>query len=631
MFDLNAFFDGMSKPLLRNAHAKAFGKKGLLNNALIQSETLSFYSDKERVAGLFSKMEMWQRRCLNLIYNSGSRGLAFNELRLTVPVSKNRELQTFLLTMCREYVIYRSFVGGTPIYMGFGDFVGCFDIKPEGEIDTVSPLISFQNLLDWHICIVLANAKKKQLRINANGTLHRRGRQICAEAFTSSRHVSEKACEHEISLIFSFLVQNGWLERENSFLLPSATAIDFIHKNGFRLHQDVISWWIKERFHGDRNLCARLLSGLGEGLSAADAALLFWVMDPSYRIQEKNKVLPWEFMPRPLCELWILGLVDFRMAQGKITSVVLSKSGRDWLDTSIASIPEANLTALPNFDLVVSTGMAPRVLYSLACLAKVKNDETFLCFTLEKETYVAGLKCGFPESEVENLRNWLKPPENVSSTLAEWNASFYGAKVRTARLLKVESAEVLSELSRFPQFMECTEEYIPGYGFILNPELESRAFEILENYGFFPYAGESTENRTPAAQDEWKAEFSIAWPESKKIDYDLRDEADEASAQATMDSTKYGSVYQKLSTFDLVKVLRYAKTVGTPLAAKIMDKSKRNAKLEEKMFYVHALHLAKSPSMVEIQESGKEEKFSLDLSFIQEIKVLSKKATAPQA
>ena len=43
MFDLNAFFDGMSKPLLRNAHAKAFGHKGLLNNALIQNETLSFY------------------------------------------------------------------------------------------------------------------------------------------------------------------------------------------------------------------------------------------------------------------------------------------------------------------------------------------------------------------------------------------------------------------------------------------------------------------------------------------------------------------------------------------------------------------------------------------------------------
>ena len=69
--------------------------------------------------------------------------------------------------------------------------------------------------------------------------------------------------------------------------------------------------------------------------------------------------------------------------------------------------------------------------------------------------------------------------------------------------------------------------------------------------------------------------------------------------------------------------------LSAALAAKIMDKTKRNAKLEEKMFYVHALHLAKSPSMVEIQESGKEERFSLDLSFIQEIKVLSKKAATP--
>ena len=148
------------------------------------------------------------------------------------------------------------------------------------ERSTAVAVRSAQNLLDWHICVVLANAKKKQLRINTNGTLHRRGRQICAEVFTASRHASEKACEQEISLIFSFLVQNGWLERENTFLLPSASAIDFIHKNGFRLHQDVISWWIKERFHGDRDLCARLLTSIGEGLSAADAAQLFWVMDP---------------------------------------------------------------------------------------------------------------------------------------------------------------------------------------------------------------------------------------------------------------------------------------------------------------------------------------------------------------
>lgn len=626
MFELNAFFDGMSKPMLRNVHAKAYGKKGLLNNALIQTEALSYFCDRERVAKLFSKMEPWQQRCVNLVYLSGSRGLAFNELRLTVPASKNRDLQKFLLGMCREFIMWRSFVGGVPIYLGFSDFVGCFEMPSGSEADLRTPVSTYQNMIDWHICVVLSLAKRKMMRINTNGTLHRRGRQLCVEAFTTASRISEKAAENELSLIFNFLMANKWLEVENSFLLPSAQAMDFIRKNGFRLHQDLITWWIGERFHGDKGHCERLLRKVADGCSVADVIYLFWVMDPTYRIQENPKELPWEYLPRPLRELWLLGLLDFRIVRGKVVTVSLSKSGKDWVETSIASIPEASLSLLPNFDMIVSTGTAPSVLFDLACLANVNNDETFLCFTLDKDTYVAGLRSGFPETEIENLCTWLKPPENVASTLAEWNASFYGAKVQTVRLLKIVNLTVLGELSRFPQFTECTQEYIPGYGFILKAEMEARAFEILENYGYFPFVGESSENRQPASPDEWRAEFNIAWPEVKKPDYDLKDEADEASAQATMDSTKYGSIYQKLSTFDLVKVLRYAKTVGTLLQAKVVDPGKRNAKLEEKMFYVHALHLAKSPSTIEIQECGKEGMFLLDLSFIQEIKVLHKKA-----
>ena len=92
-----------------------------------------------------------------------------------------------------------------------------------------------------------------------------------------------------------------------------------------------------------------------------------------------------------------------------------------------------------------------------------------------------------------------------------------------------------------------------------------------------------------------------------------------------MNSTKYGSLYQKLNTFDLVKVLRYAKTVGTLLAAQIKDPNKRMAQQEEIVFSVHSLHLAKAPFIVEIQKSKEESISMLDLSFIQEIKVLHKR------
>ena len=68
MMDLAEFFDGMSKPMLRDVHAQAFGKKGLLNNALIQSEVLSFYSSNERLQSIRQKLEPWQRHCLEREY-----------------------------------------------------------------------------------------------------------------------------------------------------------------------------------------------------------------------------------------------------------------------------------------------------------------------------------------------------------------------------------------------------------------------------------------------------------------------------------------------------------------------------------------------------------------------------------
>lgn len=625
MYDLNSFFDGMSKTLLRNAHAKAFGHKGLLNNALIQSETLEFYKDVGRARDLFHKMKPWQRRCLNLLYHSGSRGLTYNELRLTVPVSESRFLQDFLLSLCKEFLAWRTSSAGSMVYYGFSDFAGCFEISDEDGEAKANSYLSFGNLMDWHICLVLSFAMRKELKVNSNSTIHRRSYQMCLDSLTAARLLSDKAAENELSLIFLFLTENGWLEQEDSCLVPSEKALEFIRKNGFRLHQDVVSWWVKERFRGDRGHCVQLLNELLEPKSALDASYRFWVMDPASRLLEKNKEMAWDYLPRPLRELWLLGLVKFSVVRGKVETVLLDQSGMDWVQNAIASIPEQNISCLPNFELIVSTGTNPRVLFSLACLAKVENDETFLRFNLNRESYIQGLKSGLPEAEIEHFKTWIKPPVNVASTIAEWNSSFYGARVHTVRLLKIEDLKILTELSRFPQFTECTEEYIPGYGFILKPELEKRVFEILENYGFNPFVERHDVTRIHVSSDEWRKDFAVAWPEAKAPDYELKNDADEGTIQTALNSTKYGSNYQQLAMFDLVKVLRYAKTVGTLVGAKVKDSTKRLAKEEEKIFFVHGLHLAKPPQTIEIQVYGQEEKTSLDLSFIKEIKVIGKK------
>ena len=225
-----------------------------------------------------------------------------------------------------------------------------------------------------------------------------------------------------------------------------------MRKNGFRLHQDVLSWWKGIRFHKDEFLCKRIFKGVSSKVSALDAARVFWVLDPTFRILEKGKSLGLENLPRPLKEAWLLGLVDFTLSEQKgsrkIEQVSLNKDGREWLESSVMPLPEASVSVLPNFDVVASVGTSPRILFVLSTLATPKNDEAFLCFTFDKDVYLSGLRSGFPESEIQHFRHCIKIPENVSSTLDEWNGSFYGARVRTVRLLKIDDAKTLKELLR---------------------------------------------------------------------------------------------------------------------------------------------------------------------------------------
>ena len=438
------------------------------------------------------------------------------------------------------------------------------------------------------------------------------------------------AAESELTLIFSFLTQNRWLSLVGTNLYPSEKALDFLKKNSFRLHQDILSWWLCVRFQKDRMLCKSLFKNLSTVTSVQDAAQIFWVLDPTFRILDKSRHLGWENLPRPLREAWLLGLVDFTLSGQKgvhkVEQVALNASGLEWLETSVMPMPEASVSVLPNFDIVASVGTSPRILFVLSTLAVSKNDETFLCFSLDKETYLSGLRSGFPESEIEHFRNGVKTPDNVSSALDEWNGSFYGARVRTVRLLKIDDAKALNELSAFPQFMENVEEFIPGYGFFIKPEREENVFTILESYGFCPNASRALENAEKAPTEEWRKDFCIPRYEAGTPDYELRGGQDESSMQSSLDATKYGSLYRKLDTFDLVKVLRYAKVTGTLLGAQVKDPGKRSDKMKEITFYVHSLHLSKAPFNAEIQEVGSEENHPLLLSFIQEVKVMQKKS-----
>ena len=88
----------------------------------------------------------------------------------------------------------------------------------------------------------------------------------------------------------------------------------------------------------------------------------------------------------------------------------------------------------------------------------------------------------------------------------------------------------------------------------------------------------------------------------------------------------FGSLFNDPATVsDLVRVLRYAKTVGALIGAKVRNPMKRGDTEVERNFFVHALKLAKSPQIIEIQPYGNTENELLELSFIQEVKVYNSK------
>jgi len=625
MFSISAFFNNMPKSLLRDVHAKAFGKKGLLNNTLIAKESIQFFSDKKRFEHSLSLLESWQFNCLYLIYRSESRGLTYNELRLTIPVNKSRELKQFLLNASREYAIWQ---GKTTthvlLYKGFSDFVDCFENK---GIEVYAPTettgsLEYDYLFDWHICKILGMAAKGLLKVNLTEGLHRRSFTLCEKAITYSKALSSKAPHDEILFILHFLSQNEWLGREEGQLKPTPKANQFLKKNGFRLRQDIVAWWIQQRFRGNEEHFKRLLEYLINPVNIVDAAYLFWVIDPSYRILERTKTLTWDYLPKPLRELWFLGFIDFKCARDKIHAVSLTKIGRAYLGNEVTPLVSGDVSSLPNFELIIGAKNSPRILFFIATLTISQNDEPHLKCVFEKESFLDGLKSGFTEEDVEEFIHWIKPPKNVLDSLHDWSSCFFGAKIATVRLLKIENKKILEELMHFSHFMELVNESIPDYGFILDPKKEEGALKLLSHYGLLPNVNEKVISIEPFKNASWEKEFALHWPPNFEPDYELKESLDKESFISSIEATKYGTLYRKLDLMDLIKVMRYAKSTNTMLAAQVKNPEEKHADMKELFFYAQTLHFSKTPYVAKVQLKDTEDTIALDLNHIQEIKLV---------
>lgn len=626
MLAVKDFLDGMAKPQLKELHVKAFGSKGLLNNAKILSETLGFFTDSARFEKFYGSLEPWKRLCVFLVYHSETRGLELNELRLAAPANKRDEVEPFLLDCAKNLYIWRSKTEkGSYVYLGFEDFLkNVLLATEERAADEKVRFFGYEDMLVWHLCLTLAFVRLGKMKMNGTGNLHRRSVQFCEEAFRYSKSLSAEANREEIALLLEFLSSNNWIEQRGMDLLVTDAALDFLKHNGFRLKNEILEWWIKRRFHGSDEFFRRVLLSIKRNVSASHAERILWTLDPTFRLPLTDDIY-WSSLPKPLAELWLLGVVEFSAQAGKIVAVRLSSWAFEWLSAGATPMLGAQISTLPNFEMVISVKSAPRVLFMSACLAEVQNDEQYLRFAISKESFLNGLKTGFSKDAVESFEGWIGAPANVLEAMHEWESCHFDSSFDTVRILKIDREEIREALGQFAQFMEMVRETVPGYGFIVKPEFEPKIRELLKHYGLEPAIPSSKIPVEPFRNTDWNKAFWLRWTPEGAPDALFKPEIDGTSVSAALDTTKYGGDFQKLPMPDLFKVLRYARSTGGSLEARLSKKEIKNVKLpklpDEIRFKVEALHFSKVPFVAKIILDSDGKALELPLESIAEIRM----------
>ena len=136
-----------------------------------------------------------------------------------------------------------------------------------------------------------------------------------------------------------------------------------------------------------------------------------------------------------------------------------------------------------------------------------------------------------------------------------------------------------------------------------------------------PNVNEKVISIEPFKNASWEKEFALHWPPNFEPDYELKESLDKESFISSIEATKYGTLYRKLDLMDLIKVMRYAKSTNTMLAAQVKNPEEKHADMKELFFYAQTLHF-QNALCSKVQLKDTEDTIALDLNHIQEIKLV---------
>jgi hypothetical protein len=477
---------------LSRLRTKFTKKSGLVQNSKIHEELCNEISNIERLQKWLLKRSEWEMQALVLIYASQSRGLHFKELERNLETDQ-KSLTAFLSETAKEMFIWHVKCQSSCIYYGFANFEDCIlksSLKDE-EAPEALAWVSNEKKTELHLLFLLSKIQLGKISIKKNDTINHFTKKHISEIFNKNKNFDNSIIEDCIRMQLFFLISEKWLSKntESGNLKLLDAAHDFLRNNGFRLFSEFLFWWERERFHSKSDLL-KLLKLFEKPVNALNAAWLFWPHDTNSRLPKNKTSLSWQYLPLPLRELWILGILKMQMKKKQIINFSLSEFGENIFFAKRAkeNLSEPIIASSSNFEWLISQSNGALRIFQMSCFANAKNEEELLRFTVSKESFLDGLRSGLPGDYVQDFLSWNRAVPNVADALNYWFHIFSDSSIDSLHVLRIKNPDKFAELYAYKHFLSYVEEVIPGWGFVIKIENEKKIRGILAQFSLEPFS-----------------------------------------------------------------------------------------------------------------------------------------------
>ncbi|MGL1903588.1 MAG: hypothetical protein OCC49_15740 [Fibrobacterales bacterium] len=569
MHSIAEFLESSPKNFLNQIHGRVKSGGGLVSNNKIIEEVKKWALSDDRIATILEDLTEEHKNILFYIYASGAKGIEFNRLQNSFKKFTKKELSTILDSLVWNLLIFKR-KGAQPVFFGFADlFDDCFHKLEKSQLVFDTPnakhWMDYSSFLPFHYFATIAYISQNNIKITASGDIHKKYLQSLQNRFSYSSMISETVSNDELDLILNFGYSSKHVMDGELLLSVGKTFNAFLNISPTQQLITIINWWEELRFSKNVATAKALLETIPtEAGSLHRACERWWVFDSTRKrnYSEGTEGMSWEDLPKIIRELWVFGLIELSMDDGKLVAIRRSALGNTWITGDMEGITTVLGQSVPfctqDFEILYPVQAFGKRQFILEHIATPTNDDRLLKYTLSKVRLLEGMSSSIDAQDVIALKDSLTFPDIVSNNMTDWIAESTNSEICQAYLLKVHSSSKFEELKTFPEFLEHTIETIPGYGFVLKHGQEENVRELLSHFGLTPPT--NTNEPKKFMQQLKENAISPTWKLAEPVYYDIDYSIPEPQTKksATLKNSTYTAPPKNMGFAQILKNIKYA-------------------------------------------------------------------------